>query len=357
MARIELKKLVKKFGKIVAVNGIDLEIGDGEFLIMVGPSGCGKTTTLNMISGLETPTSGEVRIGDVVVNELDPGQRGLGMVFQDLALFPHMTVFENIAFGLRVKKVPAGELRQRVREAAEAMRIGKLLEKKPAECSGGEAQRVALARTIVTQPAVFLMDEPLSSLDAKLRVDMRTELKQLHKHLKATFVYVTHDQAEAMTMADRIIVMRDGLIQQSGSPLEIYGRPVNRFVAGFFGTPTMNFVNGTLEGAGDTILFKARGLEQTIPPDSGVTDGGRFATLGVRSEHVLVGDGQNRGKVTITQPLGDTTLVFFDYGGESDLAAQVKPELSINPGDSINFDFVASGFHIFDGESGERMNK
>jgi multiple sugar transport system ATP-binding protein len=356
VARIELRELVKKFGKIVAVNGIDLEIAEGEFLIMVGPSGCGKTTTLNMISGLETPTSGEVRIGDVVVNDLDPGQRGLGMVFQDLALFPHMSVFENIAFGLRVKKVPDGEIRERVREAAEAMRIGKLLEKKPAECSGGEAQRVALARTIVTQPAVFLMDEPLSSLDAKLRVDMRTELKQLHEHLKATFVYVTHDQAEAMTMADRIIVMRDGLIQQSGGPLDIYGRPVNRFVAGFFGTPTMNFVEGSLEGSGDTILFKAQGLEQAIPSQAGVKNGGRSATLGVRSEHVLVGQGGNRGKVTITQPLGDTTLVFFDYSGQTVLAAQVKPELNFKPGDSIAFGFDPAGFHLFDGETGERLN-
>lgn len=356
MARIELKQLVKKFGKIVAVNGIDLEIAEGEFLIMVGPSGCGKTTTLNMISGLETPTSGEVRIGDVVVNDLDPGQRGLGMVFQDLALFPHMTVFDNIAFGLRVKKVPDGEVRERVREAAEAMRITKLLEKKPAECSGGEAQRVALARTIVTQPAVFLMDEPLSSLDAKLRVDMRTELKQLHEQLKATFVYVTHDQAEAMTMADRIIVMRDGLIQQSGGPLEIYGKPLNQFVAGFFGTPTMNFVNGSLEGSGDSVLFKSKGLEQAIPADSGVSDGGRSATLGVRSEHVLVGKGSNKGKVTITQPLGDTTLVFFEFGGDVALAAQVNPDLNFKPGDEITFGFEEAGFHLFDGESGDRLN-
>ena len=356
MARIELKELVKKFGKIVAVNGIDLEIDEGEFLIMVGPSGCGKTTTLNMISGLETPTAGEVWIGDMVVNDLDPGHRGLGMVFQDLALFPHMTVFENIAFGLRVKKVSDGEVQKRVRDAADAMRITKLLEKKPAECSGGEAQRVALARTIVTQPAVFLMDEPLSSLDAKLRVDMRTELKQLHEQLKATFVYVTHDQAEAMTMADRIIVMRDGLIQQSGGPLEIYGKPVNRFVAGFFGTPTMNFVEGTLEGSGEGILFKAKGLEQAIPSGSGVGNGGRSATLGVRSEHVLVGEGSNQGKVTITQPLGDTTLVFFDFGGEATLAAQVSPDLAFSPGDDITFGFEESGFHMFDGESGERLN-
>ncbi|HSE93055.1 MAG TPA: sugar ABC transporter ATP-binding protein, partial [Methylomirabilota bacterium] len=207
MSRILLRSLVKTFGGVTAVAGVSLEVRDGEFVVFVGPSGCGKTTTLNMISGLETPTSGEVVIGDLVVNDVEPGERGLGMVFQDLALFPHMTVFENIAFGLRVKRVAEAEVRQRVQEAAATMRIAALLAKKPAQCSGGEAQRVALARTIVTKPSVFLMDEPLSSLDAKLRVEMRTELKRLHGALEATFVYVTHDQAEAMTMADRIVVM------------------------------------------------------------------------------------------------------------------------------------------------------
>src|ERR1700693_3149994 len=207
VAGIALENLVKSFGAYTAVSGITLDIRDGEFLIMVGPSGCGKTTTLNMISGLETPTSGKIVIGDTVVNDLEPGERGLGMVFQDLALFPHMTVFENIAFGLRVRKVPAAQIAERVIAAAEAMHIKPLLTKLPRHCSGGESQRVALARTIVTNPAVFLMDEPLSSLDAQLRVDMRTALKRLHERLKATFIYVTHDQAEAMTMADRIGVM------------------------------------------------------------------------------------------------------------------------------------------------------
>jgi multiple sugar transport system ATP-binding protein len=356
MVRIELKELVKRFGKTVAVDGINLKIYEGEFLILVGPSGCGKTTTLNMISGLETPTSGEVRIGDMVVNDLDPGQRNLGMVFQNLALFPHMTVFENIAFGLRVKKIPDNELRKRVQDAAAAMRITKLLEKKPTECSGGEAQRVALARTIVTQPAVFLMDEPLSNLDAKLRVDMRTELKQLHEQLKATFVYVTHDQAEAMTMADRVIVMRDGRIQQSGGPLDIYGKPTNQFVAGFFGTPTMNFINGTLEGVQGDILFKAKGVKQPLPSGLNIEKGERSVTLGIRSEHVLVGQGSNQAKVTITQPLGDKTLVFFQYGGDAPLVAQVSPNLTFFPGDAIQFGLDSAGIHIFDESSGDRLN-
>ena len=261
MAGIELRELVKEFGSFAAVKGIDLEIRDGEFLILVGPSGCGKTTTLNMISGLVEPTGGDIVIGDRIVTHTEAGERGLGMVFQDLALFPHMTVFENIAFGLRVKHVDAAEIQRRVEAAADAMHIAPLLDKRPNECSGGEAQRVALARTIVTNPSVYLMDEPLSSLDAKLRVDMRTELKHLHEQLGGTFVYVTHDQAEAMTMADRIVVMNAGRIEQVGGPLEIYRRPVSHFVAGFFGMPTMNFLDGTVaatDGGGRIPRHRAR---------------------------------------------------------------------------------------------------
>jgi ABC-type sugar transport system ATPase subunit len=238
VARIRLENLVKKFGAhVTAVAGVSLDIQDGEFMIFVGPSGCGKTTTLNMISGLEQPTSGRVIISEQVVNDVEPGDRGLGMVFQNLALFPHMTVFENIAFGLRVQKRPEAEVRQRVTRTAETFKIAHLLPKRPGQCSGGEAQRVALARTTITNPGVLLLDEPLSSLDAKLRVEMRTELKRLHKQLGSTFVYVTHDQAEAMTMADRITVMRAGHIQQLGTPLDIYRRPANLFVATFFGMP------------------------------------------------------------------------------------------------------------------------
>lgn len=313
MSRIVLRNLVKTFGGVTAVAGVNLEIRDGEFVVFVGPSGCGKTTTLNMISGLETPTSGEVVIGDRVVNDVEPGERDLGMVFQDLALFPHMTVFENIAFGLRVKRVRATEVRERVAEAAAAMRITPLLAKKPAQCSGGEAQRVALARTIVTKPSVFLMDEPLSSLDAKLRVEMRTELKRLHGALKATFVYVTHDQAEAMTMADRIVVMDRGLVQQVGPPLGVYGNPASRFVAGFFGVPAMNFIDGAVESNGDGLRFKTVGGVV----DLGRRDGARVGqvTLGVRPEHVRLstdGDGWP-ASVSLIEPMGDETLVFLDY--------------------------------------------
>jgi multiple sugar transport system ATP-binding protein len=351
VARIVTKDLVKTFGSYTAVNGVNLDIRDGEFLILVGPSGCGKTTTLNMISGLETPTGGQIVIGNTVVNDLEPGERGLGMVFQDLALFPHMTVFENIAFGLRVKKVPDKEVRERVTAAAAVVHIESLLDKLPRHCSGGESQRVALARTIVTNPSVFLMDEPLSSLDAKLRVDMRTELKGLHKRLGATFVYVTHDQAEAMTMADRIVVMSKGRIEQVGTPLEIYNRPTSQFVAGFFGMPTMNFVEGTIELNGGGRLFRAPGLEQPLPDAVPAEIAGRKVVLGVRSEHVLLGDGAPiKGTVQLTEPLGDVTLVYFSYGQTTPLVAKAEPTSPLQPGSSLKFRFAADYCHLFDAE-------
>ncbi len=358
MAEIVLRDLVKRFGPTVAVAGVNLRIADGEFLIMVGPSGCGKTTTLNMISGLETPTAGEIVIGDQVVNELEPGERGLGMVFQDLALFPHMTVFENIAFGLRVRKADNSEVERRVRAAAEAMHIGALLDKRPNECSGGEAQRVALARTIVNDPSVFLMDEPLSSLDAKLRLDMRTELKHLHHRLRATFVYVTHDQAEAMTMADRIVVMQGGRIEQVGAPLEIYRRPATRFVAGFFGIPTMNFLEGeVVAGAGDGPEFRSARVVQPLAASTAPEAGGGAATLGVRAEHVRVApSGDGGGRVTLTEPLGDETLVFFEFGGPAPLVAKVDPDSPLGPGDPVAFDFDRDWCHLFDSASGARLN-
>ena len=356
MAQIVLKDVVKRFGEHTAVKGVNLQVRDGEFLIMVGPSGCGKTTTLNMISGLERPTSGEIAIGGQVVNDLEPGERGLGMVFQDLALFPHLTVYENIAFGLRIKKVPRAELDQRVRAAAEALHILPLLAKRPGQCSGGESQRVALARTIVTNPSVFLM-EPLSSLDAKLRVDMRTELKRLHERLKSTFVYVTHDQAEAMTMADRIVVMSGGVIEQVGGPLDIYRKPATQFVAGFFGTPTMNFLPGSIEAANGSLVFNTTNLRQLLPDDLPAGMAGRKVVLGVRSEHVTVGkSGGTAGKAQLIEPLGAESLVFFEYGGATPLVAKVDPETRIASGDNLTFGFDPAGYHFFDADSGARLN-
>ena len=357
MARIVIENLVKTFGVYTAVKGINLEIRDGEFLIMVGPSGCGKTTTLNMISGLEAPTSGCIVIGDTVVNDLEPGERGLGMVFQDLALFPHMTVFENIAFGMRVKKVPKEEVQKRVRAAAAAVHIEALLDKLPRQCSGGESQRVALARPIVTNPTVFLMDEPLSSLDAKLRVDMRTELKALHRRLKATFVYVTHDQAEAMTMADRIVVMSNGLIEQVGTPLDIYNRPASQFVAGFFGMPTMNFIDGKIEAAGGGRLFRSNGLEHSLADSVPAAVAGHGIVLGVRSEHVILGDGAPlKGTVQLTEPLGDSTLVHFDSTAGNRLVAKVGPSTALQPGSPVSFRFDAGHCHLFDAQNGARLH-
>ena len=356
MARIVLKNLVKEFGQFRAVKGINLDIRDGEFLIMVGPSGCGKTTTLNMMSGLVTPTSGSIAIGEKDVTHIEPGERGLGMMFQDLALFPHMTVFENIAFGMRVKNTPDAEVKERVQKAAEAVHIVPLLDKRPGQCSGGEAQRVALARTIVTNPSVYLMDEPLSSLDAKLRVDMRTELKGLHERLGSTFVYVTHDQAEAMTMADRIVVMNSGNIEQLGGPLEIYRKPATRFVAGFFGMPTMNFLEGEISADGGAPVFTAENIRVPLSAnlDNGLT--GKRLVLGVRSEHVTVNAGENNGRVQIIEPLGDATLVFFEFGGASRLVAKVDPELSFASGDNLTFGFEPENCHLFDVDSGARLN-
>ncbi len=356
VARIVLKDLVKQFGAYKAVNGVSLEISDGEFLIMVGPSGCGKTTTLNMISGLETPTSGDIMIGDSIVNDLDPGERGLGMVFQDLALFPHMTVFENIAFGLRVKKAPEAEVQSRVRAAADTVHISTLLDKMPRQCSGGESQRVALARTIVTNPRVFLMDEPLSSLDAKLRIDMRTELKRLHEQLDATFVYVTHDQAEAMTMADRIVVMNAGRIEQVGAPLEIYRKPATQFVAGFFGMPTMNFIAGTVESRAGALVFCSDKVEQPLPASVPGSVVGRSVVLGVRAEHVFVGRGDTAAQVKLVEPLGDGTLVFCEFGGASMLVAKIDSETVMTTGTKVNVGFDASRCHLFDAANGARLN-
>jgi multiple sugar transport system ATP-binding protein len=360
VAQIVLKDLVKTFGSFTAVQAINLEVRDGEFLIMVGPSGCGKTTTLNMISGLILPTSGQVIIGEHDVTNDEPGERGLGMVFQDLALFPHMSVFNNIAFGLRVKKEPAAEIDRRVREAAEAMHILPLLDKRPSQCSGGEAQRVALARTIVTKPSVYLMDEPLSSLDAKLRIDMRTELKHLHDELGGTFVYVTHDQAEAMTMADRIVVMNGGRIEQLGGPLEIYRRPATRFVASFFGMPTMNFVDGEITRNGLAAKFRANNFTTDLPADLKGDLDGRQIVLGVRAEHVLAvkdgTDGAMTGTVSVVEPLGDATLVFFDYGETQHLVAKVDPDLEFSSGDAIHFKLDTNNCHLFDTASGMRLN-
>src|SRR5712675_506504 len=250
MAQVALRNIVKTFDRTPAVQGIDLDIADREFVVLVGPSGCGKSTTLRMIAGLEEVTSGDIYIGDQIVNDVPPKDRDIAMVFKNYALYPHMTVFENMSFGLRLKKFPKPEIKERVQNAARILDITDLLDRRPKQLSGGQRQRVAMGRAIVRNPQVFLFDEPLSNLDAKLRVQMRTEIKELHQRLKTTTVYVTHDQIEAMTMADKIVVMRDGIIEQQGAPLDLYDRPDNLFVAGFIGSPAMNFFPGTIRHNG-----------------------------------------------------------------------------------------------------------
>jgi multiple sugar transport system ATP-binding protein len=355
VAGIRLERLAKVFGATRAVDGIDLAIPDGEFVVLVGPSGCGKTTTLNMIAGLEVPTSGDIWIGDDRVTDWEPGDRSLGMVFQSLALFPHMTVFDNIAFPLRIKRVATAAIDQRVRAVSDTVHVGHLLAKRPATLSGGEAQRVALARTLIVEPSVFLMDEPLSSLDAKLRVEMRTEIKRLHGALRSTFVYVTHDQAEAMTMADRIVVMHQGRIQQVGRPLEVYGNPATRFVAGFFGVPAMNFVEGELRAEAEGVRFVAQALGLDLP---GQRLGPGPAVLGVRPEHVRLADGGESwpAAVSLIEPLGDETLVFLDYGGPSSLVAKVDAEEKLAVGDRRSFAFRRDRIVLFDAASGGRLS-
>jgi ABC-type sugar transport system ATPase subunit len=326
VARIELIGLSKSFGAVAAVKDLSLAIEDGEFVVLVGPSGCGKTTTLRMIAGFEDPSSGDIRIDGRSVNDLEPRDRGLGMVFQTHALFPHKTVAQNIEFGLRMKKMPAVERALRVREVADMVRIAHLLEKMPSQCSGGEAQRVALARTLVTSPSTFLLDEPLSSLDAKLRRELRAECDRLHQALKRTFIYVTHDQEEAMTLADRIIVMRAGEIVQIGSPMEIYSDPVNHFVADFFGSPSMNLIVGEIVQMNGVVRFRSSPFELTLPGHLGSVRIGP-ATLGIRPEHVgvMTGEGGDfRLAVRLVEPLGRDTLLYFDPGSERAFVAVSK---------------------------------
>src|SRR5438034_881538 len=292
MATVTFDHVSKRYGDVVAVNDLNLEIRDGEFMVLVGPSGCGKTTSLRMIAGLEEISDGTLRIGDRVVNDVAPKDRDIAMVFQSYALYPHMTVRDNLAFGLKLRKVPKADIEKRVQEAAGILDLGRLLARKPKELSGGQRQRVALGRAIVREPAVFLMDEPLSNLDAKLRVQTRAEIARLHQRLKTTIVYVTHDQVEAMTMGDRIAVMSEGHIQQVGSPQELYDYPTNRFVAGFIGSPSMNFMEVTPSGSDGAAKLEAPGITIPVPDrfrDAVRGSSSRALIAGIRPEHFELG--------------------------------------------------------------------
>jgi multiple sugar transport system ATP-binding protein len=358
MATVTFEHVNKQYGDFLAVNDLNLEIGDGEFMVLVGPSGCGKTTSLRMIAGLEEITSGTLRIGDRVVNDVPPKDRDIAMVFQSYALYPHMTVRENLAFGLKLRKVPKPEIERRVKEAAETIQLQKLLDRKPKELSGGQRQRVALGRAIVREPAVFLMDEPLSNLDAKLRVQTRAEIARLHQRLETTVVYVTHDQVEAMTMGTRIAVMNEGVLQQVGTPQTLYDEPINRFVAGFIGSPSMNFVevthdNETLAGPGDWSIplpSRARAI---------AGDNGRKLVAGFRPEHLEVGEigGESasfQARSDVVEYLGHEELLHVS-AADQDVVAIVDSEHRIRPGDVIQLSIPLNKVHLFDAESGEAL--
>lgn len=359
MAKVVLDHVSKRFGNVLAVNDACLEIKDKEFLVLVGPSGCGKSTTLRMVAGLEEITEGNIYIGDTLVNDIPPKDRDIAMVFQNYALYPHMDVYNNMAFGLKLRKYPKAEIDRLVKQAAQILGIENLLDRRPKALSGGQRQRVALGRAIVREPKVFLMDEPLSNLDAKLRVVMRAELSKLHMRLATTVIYVTHDQTEAMTMGDRIVVMKDGLIQQVGAPLQIYDNPDNMFVAGFIGTPPMNFVDAVLAKEGDDLYVKGMGFKLKVPE-------GRFKDLGsyvdkeivfgIRPEDIIdaefypgevTDDNSVVAMVDVTEPLGSEVLVYLSFG-ESMVTAKLDPHTKAADGEDLKVVFAMHKMHLFD---------
>jgi multiple sugar transport system ATP-binding protein len=349
MANVNLKQVVKTFGETKVIHGIDLDIKSGEFVVFVGPSGCGKSTLLRMIAGLETTTSGDITIGAGRVNDLPPRSRDIAMVFQDYALYPHKSVFENMAFGLRLRKTPEDEIKKRVGDAAAILRIEHLLERKPRQLSGGQRQRVAMGRAIVRDPKAFLFDEPLSNLDAQLRNEMRTEIKKLHARLGKTIIYVTHDQVEAMTLADRIAVLSAGNVMQYASPDEIYNRPAAKFVAGFTGSPAMNFASGKVSGDGASVTVAATTIKLGYARASAA---GREVTFGVRPEDINVG-GDIVARVVVVEPLGAETLVTLAIGSEKpvEMVTRLDADTKLTSGDSVKVSINAAKTHLFDVKS------
>ena len=363
MAQVSVRKIVKEYeGGVQAVKGIDLEIADQEFVVLVGPSGCGKSTTLRMIAGLEEITDGEIWIGGDVVNDVPPRDRDIAMVFQNYALYPHMSVFDNMAFGLKLRKFAKTEIKRRVDEAARILDIQTLLERKPKALSGGQRQRVAMGRAIVRNPKVFLFDEPLSNLDAKLRVQMRTEIKKVHQTVRTTTVYVTHDQVEAMTLADRVVVMNHGIIEQVGPPQELYHNPATRFVAGFIGSPAMNFIPGRVEGAANALAVRLSDtISLPIPPQR-LDRYGPFKdkqmVFGIRPEHLTEtheGSKSNMAPLTalvdVTEPMGMETLVHFFIDG-APVCARVDPTVRAVAGEVMPLSADMSNMHLIEPESG-----
>jgi multiple sugar transport system ATP-binding protein len=350
VASVAIERVEKAFGQTKVIRGVDVGIEDGEFCVLVGPSGCGKSTLLRMIAGLEEISGGQIRIGDKVVNDVPPKERDIAMVFQNYALYPHMKVRENMAFALMLAKRPQSEIDKRVGEAASILGLEPYLDRYPRQLSGGQRQRVAMGRAIVRDPQVFLFDEPLSNLDAKLRVQMRTEIKALHQRLKTTSIYVTHDQIEAMTMADKIVVMRDGIVEQTGSPLQLYDNPVNTFVAGFIGSPAMNLVAGTWEQGGvrigDVHIAVARPMR---------ADNGQKVLLGSRPEHLAPTAGGALGaRVEVIEPTGADTLLMCTLGGQ-ELTVVVRDRVTLRPGDPVQLAPELDKLHVFDAASGRSL--
>ncbi|ABF62368.1 sn-glycerol-3-phosphate ABC transporter ATP-binding protein UgpC [Rhodobacteraceae bacterium R_SAG7] len=362
MTEVTLTDVIKRYGQHQAVHGINLDIQDGEFVVLVGPSGCGKSTTLRMIAGLEDISGGEVKIGGRVVNDLPPRERNISMVFQNYALYPHMTVRENLGFSLKIAKRPEAEIERAVTEAAQILGLDELMERKPAALSGGQRQRVAMGRAIVRQPDVFLFDEPLSNLDAKLRTQMRVEIKKLHQKVGNTVIYVTHDQVEAMTLADRIVLMRDGHIVQTGTPLDLFNAPVDTFVATFIGSPPMNLVDGIVTETGALRL----GDHITLPMPSearGAVRPGQEISFGFRADN-LMPDGHSveesgqmaplELEVALTEPLGTETLLFAEFAGREVQAKMLNPR-PVQPGERLPFHLMLDKCHVFDRKSGKAL--
>ena len=354
MASVAIRDVRKAFGAIEVIHGVDVLIDDGEFVVLVGPSGCGKSTLLRMIAGLENITSGEIRIGERIVNKMPPKERDIAMVFQNYALYPHMTVAANMGFSLMLRRAPKSEIERRVTGAADILGLGPLLDRYPRQLSGGQRQRVAMGRAIVRDPQVFLFDEPLSNLDAKLRVQMRTEIKELHQRLKTTTVYVTHDQIEAMTMADKIVVMHDGLVEQIGAPLELYDRPNNMFVAGFIGSPAMNMIKGRIRNNGSASFEGPAGVKFALP-GAGTASDGQPAVYGVRPEHFSLADDGAEAEVQVIEPTGSELQVVAKLGGE-DIIAVFRERHQFKPGDKIRLKPDPRLVHLFDEASGQRLN-
>jgi len=360
MAELKIKDVIKKYGKTQVIHGVNLDIQDKEFIVLVGPSGCGKSTLLRMVAGLEEISGGTISINGKVVNDIAPKDRGLAMVFQNYALYPHMNVFENMSFGLRIAKTPKEEIKRRVDEVAVILGLEELLFRKPHELSGGQRQRVAMGRAMVRKPSIFLFDEPLSNLDAKLRIQMRAEIKMLHQRVDSTIIYVTHDQVEAMTLADRIVVLKDGYIEQVGTPLELFSTPINTFVAGFIGTPPMNLVPGKIDKNQDaTFVQFVTGLKVPVPDKEGTNLlHGQDIVMGLRAEEIVPADTRTalpddwifKGKVMVSEPLGNETQLHMDIMGVK-LLSRSEGKRIFKPNETLDLAMNFNEMHLFDAKT------